>query len=161
MRMDCETAREHLDAYALGALDTDDARALDGHLAGCNECSAMADASEQDAASLGYAVPLVAAPSALKARVLASAAILAEPRRFRRSRWWPAAAAALLVVSLAVVGWGVYMQTQVHHLDRNGRTRRRRNDETTSTATASRSTASVAGTTSAIVVVDVSQTQAE
>ena len=117
MRMDCETAREHLDASAIGALDTEDARALDTHLAGCNECSALADAAEHDAASLGYAVPLVAAPSALKARVLASAAILAEPRRFRRSRWWPAAAAALLVVSLAVVGWGAYMQTQVHHLD--------------------------------------------
>ena len=65
MRMDCETAREHLDAYAIGALDTEDARALDAHLTGCNECSALADAAEHDAASLGYAVPLVAAPSAL------------------------------------------------------------------------------------------------
>jgi anti-sigma factor RsiW len=117
MRMDCEAACEHLDAYALGALDSEDARALEAHLASCGECSRLADATEQDAALLGLAVPLRAAPSVLKARTLASAAILAEPRRFRRSRWWSAAAAALVAVSLAVVGWGAYMQAQVHHLD--------------------------------------------
>ena len=94
MRLDCEEAREHIEAYALGALDADETRPFEEHIASCAECTALLDAAENDASALGLAVPVVAAPSELKARTLAAASILSLPLRRRAARWLPAAAAA-------------------------------------------------------------------
>ncbi len=117
MRLNCEEARELIEAYALGALDAEEVRPFEAHIAACPDCTTLLDATEHDAASLGLAVPLVAAPSALKARTLAAASILSMPLRSRAARWLPAAAAALLFFTLGVVGWATYMQVQVHDLN--------------------------------------------
>ena len=53
MRMDCESAREQIDAYALGALDSDESRALESHLATCAECTRILDQARETAASIG------------------------------------------------------------------------------------------------------------
>ena len=78
MRMDCEAAREHLDAWALGSLDIYDQRQLESHVASCDACAALADEALTHAAMIGMAVPLRAASSTLKARVMASARALSD-----------------------------------------------------------------------------------
>ncbi len=119
MQMDCEAARELLDAWALGALDAEEAPSVDEHLAGCLACSALAGSARDTAASIAMAVPLLAASPELKARVMATAAVMSAPpaRRFvRTSPWWVAAAAAAVVVGLGALAWGAYLQTRVNDL---------------------------------------------
>jgi len=117
MPITCDTARDNLDAWALGALDDDDAPALESHLASCAECATLADSASGDAHAVALAVPLRAASSSLKARVLASASVLADiGRRQRPSRWWGAAAAALLLVSAGGMSWGAVLQMRVDGL---------------------------------------------
>lgn len=118
MRFDCEAAREHIDAWALGALDADDARALASHLAGCGDCTRMADEARETASSLALAVPLTAGPSALKSRTLASAAVLSDIGRIeRRARLWPAAAAALFIAGVGAITWGGLTQYRLNDLE--------------------------------------------
>lgn len=116
-RMDCETAREHIDAATLGALDDDDARTFSLHVAGCAECSRLVDEAAEVAASLALAVPLVSSSAALKSRVMASAAVLAELRSSRVPRRWPAAVAASLVLGIGATMWGTFAQTRVNDLE--------------------------------------------
>ena len=116
MRMDCETAREHLDAWALGALDAYDARALESHLASCQQCLPLADDARQHAALVGMAVPLHASSSTLKARVMASARALTDISRAGVSKWWRTAAAAAAVFSIGTLTWGVVMQMRAEEL---------------------------------------------
>lgn len=118
--MDCEAVREQLDAWALGALDDAEARAVEEHLATCAACRALADEAAAAAASIGLAVPLRSAGAALKSRVMASAAVLEDIHRPRRSRIWPAAVAALVVLGVGAAAWASIMQFQVNDLeDRN------------------------------------------
>jgi len=116
MRMDCETARENIDAWALGALDAYDARSLESHIAGCVDCAPLADAAREHAAMIAMAVPLGAASSTLKARVMASARALSDIGRGGVSRWWRAGAAAAAAISIAAVSWGAVMQMRADDL---------------------------------------------
>ena len=119
IRIDCEAARESMDAYAIGALDADETPAFEEHIAACAGCARELRDVSAGSTAVGLSVPLVPASSALKARVMASAAVLTPPapRRLRANvRWWPLAAAALFVVSAGAVTWGVVMQRQVNDL---------------------------------------------
>ena len=119
MQMDCDTVREQLDAWALGALDAGESRAADEHVAGCPACGVLADEAREAAASIAMAVPLVTANPALKARVMASAAVMSDlpaRRSMRASRWWYAGAAAAIFFGLGALAWGGYLQTQVSGL---------------------------------------------
>lgn len=118
--MDCDAAREHLDAWALGALDVEDVRALESHLATCADCAKLADTARHDAAEIALAVPLKASSSALKARVMASAAVLTEIKpEGRRSAWrWKAGTAAASIAAISAVAWGAFSQQQLN--DANG-----------------------------------------
>lgn len=141
IRIDCDTARENIDAYAIGALDADEAPALEAHLASCAECARLADDAREGAGTFALSVPIVPASSALKARVMASAAVLTPPltpRRLRPSaRWWPLAAAALFVVSAGALAWGAMMQRQANDL---------RGQRTAARADATRTAAQLAST---------------
>ncbi len=125
MRIDCAAARDDIDAYALGALDADEAPAFEAHIAACAECARLVKQARDGAAALALAVPLVPASAALKARVMASAAVLSSPgdrprvqrRPYGPSGWWPAAAAAALVaLSAGALTWGVVMQRRADDL---------------------------------------------
>lgn len=107
MRWDCETVREHLDAWALGGLDDYEKKAVDAHLSSCADCTRHADDAQAHAAMLAMAVPLHTSSATLKARVLASARALTGIGNSGVSRWWRSAAAAAAVVSVAAIGWGV------------------------------------------------------
>jgi len=114
MRVGCDEASQQVDAYAVGALDVDDARALEGHLAGCAACAALLIHAQSTAASIALAVPLVSSGPALKARVIASAAVLRDARAPARRRWWPAAAAAAIVIGVAGFAWGSVAQRRAN-----------------------------------------------
>jgi anti-sigma factor RsiW len=121
MPMDCEAVRDHLDAWALGALDADDARQVERHLETCNDCSALTGEAREAAASLTLAVPLQAASSALKARVMAGAAVLDDLPRSRAMPWrgwryWPHAAAASFALVLGLGAWAAFLQSEVNDL---------------------------------------------
>lgn len=120
MRMDCDAAREHIDAWALGALSPDDARAVESHIAGCAACRAVAREATEAAASLALAVPMRSASATLKSRVVASAAVLSDVGRKRRSALWPAAVAALVVAGAGATAWALLTQARMNGLeDRN------------------------------------------
>jgi len=112
MRMDCEAAREHLDAWALGTLDVYDERQLEAHLASCADCPPFADDALAHAAMIGMAVPLRAASSTLKARVMASARALTDIGRIGVSRWWRSAAASAAAIAIGALAYGIVMQTR-------------------------------------------------
>jgi hypothetical protein len=120
MRLDCEAVQENVDAWALGALAPEEARALEGHLDGCAACHALADEATAAAASLGLAVPMRSASVALKSRVVASAAVLTDIGKQRRARMWYAAVAALAIIGTTATAWAVLTQVRMNDLeDRN------------------------------------------
>jgi len=121
---DCEAVRDDIDGWALGALDADEARALEAHLATCDDCRAIGDAASETAGSLGLAVPMHSASATLKSRVMASAAVLTDIGRPRGKRrlMWPAAVAALLVGAIGLASWTAVTQSRVDDLEgRNAR----------------------------------------
>lgn len=63
-----------VDAYALGALEPAEMAAVEQHLAGCEQCRALASESANVAEQLLYPTQLVAPPAALRERVLARVA---------------------------------------------------------------------------------------
>jgi len=114
MSADCERIREDLDAWALGALDAADARTAERHIASCDDCAAFVDAAREAAASVALSVPLQAASSSLKARVMAGAAILDEPREpVRMRRLWPLAAAAGFALFAGATAWALITQQEL------------------------------------------------
>jgi anti-sigma-K factor RskA len=101
---------ELLPAYALGALDGEDLRELEEHLAdGCEECRRQVALWQGDLESLAAEVPPVEPSEVTRARVLrlAGGAPAATPRR---TSWLAAAAAAVL---LALALWGLLGQARM------------------------------------------------
>lgn len=118
--LDCADASDLLPAYALGAVEPNEQRAIEAHLASCPACRAVLDRYDGVADLLGTAIVPVAPPPALRARLLDEAAWSgtvpvspAPPTPAKRwsglptdpivlSRW--AAAGYGLVATLLVVG---------------------------------------------------------
>lgn len=122
--MNCNEARDHIDAWGLGALDNDEALLFEAHLAGCADCMRLVDEAVHSAASLALAVPLVSANAFLKAKVMASAAVLEPaawgsrdaPSRSAQNRYLAAVLAAALSACVALGGWAVYQQGEMNNL---------------------------------------------
>jgi anti-sigma-K factor RskA len=70
--MSHEGYKEMLPLYALGALEAEDARALEAHLAACAECRAELNEWRSTAAALAYAARTVEPSVRLRARILES-----------------------------------------------------------------------------------------
>ncbi len=138
--MNCEEARDQIDAYAIGALDPEDAAALDVHLAGCEACSRALDEARDVAGMLALAAPLRRPSPSLRGRVLAQAiaspagAVLAQeaasperapaaPISVRASRWAGggrftlAAAVAALAVGIGGLAMSAALLGRVDDLD--------------------------------------------
>ena len=122
---DPERLRDDLAAYALGALDRDDAAELERHLDGCESCMARLRWLDPAVGLLPAAVPQLTPPDSLRenliATVRAEAAPVApsasEPDRLgdRLRRWWrglagavwrPATAFAVLILLVAGIATG-------------------------------------------------------
>ena len=105
-----DEVRELLAAYALDALEPEDERAVEAHLATCPDCRREVAALREATASLATGVPAVEPPAALKTRIMRATELEArveQPspvilRPASRPRNWPLAVAAL-AAALAVV----------------------------------------------------------
>jgi anti-sigma-K factor RskA len=117
MEMNCEEARELLDAHSLGALEKSEARRLDKHLASCSDCRRLHSEAVEMSALLALAAPQRRASPALRLRLRQRLAPSGALRWFPAPRpSWAAAAAALAVISLGALTWGALLQTQVNDL---------------------------------------------
>lgn len=126
----CDDVRDDLDAFALGALDRDDARRVEQHVAECADCRRLLDEAHKSAARLALSVPMTSAGPAVRARVLARAAADdAAPEATRAAtrvatrasstnRWWLAAAAVLVAALAGVSAWAAVTQRRIDDLER-------------------------------------------
>jgi len=116
--MDHVEVRERLEAYALGALDAEEADAVAAHLAGCDECRAdLADlrrVADGLPAALEITSPLRVHPS-VKRRVLAAIQRPARQSHFRPALW-PIAAAAALVMFIGSTAYAVHLRIEQQDL---------------------------------------------
>ena len=104
--MDCQTARGALLDDQRGRIDPATAAALLAHLEGCVGCSRAEVAERLLTEQLERQLPQHSAALALKRRLAAQWAPPAPPRSSVRSRWWPgAAAAAVMLVLVGLALW--------------------------------------------------------
>lgn len=123
--MHCDEVRELLDAYALGALDADEAWQVELHLGSCPSCRAELESARAGIDLLALAVPLRRAAPGLRQRLLASAFRLEREHRlpgYRRMaapprRWlklFRLVAAGMVLVAAA--SWAVFIHAEIRRL---------------------------------------------
>jgi anti-sigma-K factor RskA len=116
--MKCEETKDLLDAYALGAVDRDEAYRLEGHVADCLDCWEELNKSRRTAALLSLSVPIHRAPDHLRRRIMVRAQ-LEEGRGERRQLLprlrptWRSAVGAMGVVAVGALFFASLLQVQV------------------------------------------------
>lgn len=104
-------------AYALDALDPEDAREYEAHLARCEQCRAELAELSESASALAYAVEAPAPPPALRTRILEQAARERTNVIPLRPRLRTPLAAAAAVAACAAVGLGIWAASLSSQLD--------------------------------------------
>ena len=105
-------------AYALDALDPEDAREYEAHLARCDRCRDELASLSEAAGALAYATDAPVPPPELRARIIQQA------RRERpnvvplRPRWVVPVAAAAVVAACAAIALGIWAASVSSKLDR-------------------------------------------
>jgi anti-sigma-K factor RskA len=105
-------------AYALDALEPEDARAYEAHLARCERCRDELASFSETASELAYAVEAPAPPPHLRERILQRARSERPNVVPLRPRWAYAAAAAAAVAACAAIGLGIWAASLSGKLDR-------------------------------------------
>src|SRR5258708_4007463 len=95
-------------AYALDALDPDEERAYEAHLAGCERCRKELSSFRDVAGSLALAVEPAAPRAALRGRILDAARAERPNVVPLRPRWAYPVAAVAAVAACAAIGLGVW-----------------------------------------------------
>src|SRR5947207_3735843 len=116
--MTCESVRELLPDFTLGALSELQAAEVRRHLRGCSSCRADAAALDQGVALFASAAHATEPPADLKDRVLTVMAdewTEAAPKPSRRFPRWMAVAAAAVVVA-GSLGWASASQVRTNNL---------------------------------------------
>lgn len=119
--MDCEQIRELLDAYAIGALENGDVKAVEEHVADCVRCWDELSTGQRTAALIALTVPIAQAPARLEQRIISqvqrerSLKIQRAPF-WQRLRTWPAAAGALGAASVAALSVSAVLGVQMQDL---------------------------------------------
>ena len=99
--IDCEEVIELLDAYALGASETADSRAIEEHVTDCVRCWEELSKAQRTAALVALSVPIEAAPARMESQIMQYAARQRRTASGERSAGarvrfgWPATAGAL------------------------------------------------------------------
>jgi anti-sigma-K factor RskA len=109
-------------AYALDALEADEARRYEHHLASCERCREDLAALQATATSLAYAAPPAPPPEALRSRILDAARTERPnvvPLRPRATRSWTRPLAAVAAVAACAVAGLAAWNVSLH--DRLGR----------------------------------------
>jgi anti-sigma-K factor RskA len=104
-------------AYALDALEPDEARGYEQHLSGCESCRDELASLQAAAGALAYAVEPARPPESLRGRILVAAAaerpnvVPLRPRAFSRPLAVAAAVAACTAVGLGI--WNISLHNQL------------------------------------------------
>lgn len=98
-------------AYALDALEPDQARSYEDHLGRCAPCREELATFAQLTEALAHAAPPATPPAALRRRVLAATRTERESRERRRPRWAIPSLALALAASAAAIALGVSTAT--------------------------------------------------
>ena len=119
--IDCEHVRELLDAYALGATEPADSKAVEEHVADCVRCWDELSTGQHTAALIALTVPIAQAPPRLEQRIMARAQRERSPKLERAPFWqrlrtWPAAAGVLGVASVTALSVSAVLGFQVQDL---------------------------------------------
>jgi anti-sigma factor RsiW len=104
-------------AYALDALDAEDARAYEEHLARCPRCRDDLASFSETAGALAYAVDAPAPPPELRARILQNAARERPNVVSLRPRWVAPLAAAAALAACAAIALGLWAASLAGKLD--------------------------------------------
>ena len=105
-------------AYALDALDGDDLRAFESHLATCDRCRDDVASFREAAAALAYDAPPVVAPETLERRILTAARAERPKVVPLRQRWAVPAAALAAAAAAAAIALGIWATQLSNSLDR-------------------------------------------
>ena len=95
-------------AYALDALDSEETRTYEEHLATCPECRQELAGLSRAAGALAYAVDSPAPPAALRGRILEAARAERANVVPLRPRWTVAAKVVAAAAACAAIGFGVW-----------------------------------------------------
>lgn len=115
--MTCAEVGELLDAYALGALEAEEANPIEAHISDCLRCWDALTEAQRVAALLALSAPLQRSNPALGRRLLERVA--REARTGRRPLWLrllPLTTALLLLLAVAALAWALVLQRQVDDL---------------------------------------------
>jgi anti-sigma-K factor RskA len=112
----CASFRENIPAYALGALDADEAAALEAHLRTCDSCPAELAAYCAIRDTLLTAVPPQQPPAALRQRLQARLPGAQKPRRLWSSWSFGQFAVGMAIILLAALN--VFSLLQIQALQR-------------------------------------------
>ena len=115
--METNTLHDLTAAYALDALDDEDARAYEEHLAHCERCRDELASFSETAGALAYAVDTPAPPPELRARILQQAARERSNVAPLRPRWVAPLAAVAAVAACAAIALGLWAASLSGKLD--------------------------------------------
>ena len=105
-------------AYALDALDGDDLRAFESHLATCARCRDDVVSFRETAAALAFDVQPLAVPETLERRILSGARAERLTAVPLRHRWALPAAGVAAVAAVVAIGFGIWAIQLSNSLDR-------------------------------------------
>jgi anti-sigma-K factor RskA len=105
-------------SYALDALEPEDARAYEAHLARCDHCREELTSLSEAATALAYATEAPAPPADLRARILQQAQRERPNVVPLRPRWAMPVAAVAAVAACAAIGLGIWATSLSGKLDR-------------------------------------------
>jgi anti-sigma factor RsiW len=116
--MESLTMHDLTAAYALDALDADESRDYEEHLATCETCRAQLAQLGGAASALAFAVHSPAPPDELRTRILDAARAERPNVVPLRPRWVAATTAIAAVAAIAAIGFGIWAATLSSSLDR-------------------------------------------
>jgi anti-sigma factor RsiW len=123
--MDSLTMHDLTAAYALDALDADEAREYEEHLATCERCREELARLSGAAGALAFAVESPAPPDALRSRILERARA-ERPNVVPLPRPWIVATSAIAAVAaVAAIGLGIWAASLSNSLDQERSARQR------------------------------------
>jgi hypothetical protein len=116
--MEANALHDLTPAYALDALDSEDARAYEAHLSRCERCRDELASLSEAATALAYAAEAPPPPPELRARILQQAQRERANVVPLRPRWLVPVAAAAAVAACVAIGLGIWAATLSSKLDR-------------------------------------------
>lgn len=121
--MDCQQVAELIDAYALGALSAEEAKAVEAHVDGCVACWGLLREAEETAALVALTAPVKRPPNWLGQRIISEASRTAKRKKGDDAGLlshlhlsWPAATGIFGTATAAVLVFAFSLQLQVDDL---------------------------------------------